>query len=78
MKRHNAAAILLIIAGNLAAGVLLGILMGFLLRVQGFNWCLFITVPLMMMFFTDLPNLIVFPFAKKKMDKYLKEGEENA
>ena len=73
MKRHNAAAILLIIAGNLAAGVLLGILMGFLLRVQGFNWCLFITVPLMMMFFTDLPNLIVFPFAKKKMDKYLKE-----
>ena len=45
----------------LAAGVLLGILMGFLLRVQGFNWCLFITVPLMMMFFTGWLTYYIHP-----------------
>ena len=62
----------MLIAVYLAAGVLLGILMGMLLHIKGGNWCFTITVPLIFMCFIELTNLIMFPIAKRTMNKGLK------
>ena len=72
MKKTSPAVVLMLIAVYLAAGVLLGILMGMLLHIKGGNWCFTITVPVIFMCFIELTNLIMFPIAKRTMNKGLK------
>ena len=72
MKKTSPAVVVMLIAVYLAAGVLLGILMGMLLHIKGGNWCFTITVPLIFMCFIELTNLIMFPIAKRTMNKGLK------
>ncbi|MBR3342256.1 MAG: DUF4190 domain-containing protein [Clostridiales bacterium] len=71
MKRNSVPVILILIAFYLAVGILLGIVAAKLLHVTGGNWCLPITVFIVFIFFFELTNLLMFPFARKTMNKGL-------
>ena len=75
MKKHSVAVILILAAVYFAVGYLLGVIIGCIFGIapEDFNWLAAITIPLFMMWYVDLTNLIMFPFAKKTMEKALND-----
>ena len=73
MKKNNAFGIIILIAINLATGYLLGSVLGWIFGQTGFNVMHILTIPILMFFFTELTNLIVYPIAKSTMNKNIKK-----
>ena len=69
MKRNSVPTILLMVAICFAIAILLGTLAAWILRIEGDNWFLAITIPGVFIGFAHLSNLIMFPIAKKTMEK---------
>ena len=72
MKRNSVPTILLLIASYLAVGILLGAVCGWFLHQEFINVITLILLSAIFIGFTDVTNLIMFPIAKRTMEKGIK------
>lgn len=72
MKRNSVPTIILLIVSYLAAGILLGAVCGWFLHQEFINVITLLLLSILFIGFTDVTNLIMFPIAKRTMEKGLR------
>lgn len=72
MKRNSVPTIIFLIASYLAVGIMLGAVCGWFLHQEFINVFTLILLSFMFIGFTGVTNLIMFPIAKKTMEKGIK------
>ncbi|MDO4421893.1 MAG: hypothetical protein Q4C15_07625 [Eubacteriales bacterium] len=74
MKRNSVPTIILLIASYLTVGVVLGGVIDVLLNLPRFSVFTIFMAEIVLLFFPNISNLIMFPVAKKTMMKGIKEN----